>query len=116
MSAAALELKGLRKVFFPGTANQVVALEQIDLEDRLTLAALPEADNGILGLLEMRKGYLGYLFHRGNEIDPLMGGRAASRGLRGEAANALRIAHGGSGQWTLPSPVEDILGRKTVIL
>ena len=31
MTAAAVELKGLRKVFFPGTANQVVALEHIDL-------------------------------------------------------------------------------------
>ena len=33
MSAPApLELRGLRKVFFPGTANEVVALDGIDLE------------------------------------------------------------------------------------
>jgi putative ABC transport system ATP-binding protein len=33
MSASArLELKGIRKVFFPGTANEVIALEGIDLE------------------------------------------------------------------------------------
>jgi putative tryptophan/tyrosine transport system ATP-binding protein len=31
VSAASLELKELRKVFFPGTANQVVALDRIDL-------------------------------------------------------------------------------------
>jgi putative ABC transport system ATP-binding protein len=32
VSAAALKLSGLRKVFYPGTANQVVALDGIELE------------------------------------------------------------------------------------
>jgi len=89
---------------------------QLELGQGLTLASLPETDNGLRALCEVFRGQLNDFILGRPEIDSVMGRRAGELVFQGEAAEAVGIALPADGQGGLPSPEEQVFCGKAMVM
>ncbi len=91
------------------------SLQEAILQERLTLTALAETDDGCLGIVHMGQSHFNDLLHRGDEGNSQMGPLTALIRLEGQTTETPGIAAGRGRDGKLPTSIEDVFRRETVV-
>jgi len=98
----------------PDAAHRL--LDQPRLQERLALAALAKAVDGVLGLLQVRHAERYDLLNFGDEEQAILRRDEVLLILLGDAADAARVAARRDGDGALPAAEEEIAGGRAAIV